>query len=64
MYRLRTQKFALSCIAAKTWGLSALRTLVVYTAVIRSAMTYAASMFTTEIDGKMRRSEAIRRRAK
>ena len=43
--RLRTQKFALSCIAAKTWGPSLLRALVVYKAVIRSVITYAASAF-------------------
>ena len=45
--RLRTQKFALSCIAAKTWGPSLLRVLAVYKAVIRSVITYVASVFTS-----------------
>ena len=45
--RLRTQKFALSCIAAKTWGPALLRALTVYKAVIRSVITYAASAITS-----------------
>ena len=45
--KLRTQKYALSCIAAKTWGPSLLRSLAVYKAVIRSVICYAASVVTT-----------------
>ena len=45
--KLKTQRFALSKIAAKTWGPSLLRSRDVYLAVIRSCITYAASTFST-----------------
>ena len=45
--KLKAQRFALSKISAMTWGPSLLRSRDVYLAVIQSAMTYAASVFTT-----------------
>ena len=61
--RLSTQKFALSCIAAKTWGPSLLQALAVYKVVIRSVMTYAASAFITAAEWKGRGSSLARRLA-
>ena len=45
--KLRTQDFALSRIAAKTWGPSLARAREVYTKCIRSAIAYGASSFHT-----------------
>ena len=45
--KLRTQDFALSRIAAKTWGPSLARAREVYTKYIRSAIAYGASSFYT-----------------
>ena len=45
--RIQTQRFALSRIAAATWGPGLLQTRQVYLAVIRSMLTYAASVFIT-----------------
>ena len=52
--KLRTQDFALSRIAAKTWGPSRARARELYTKCIRSAIAYGASSFhtPTEADGK------------
>jgi hypothetical protein len=43
--KLRTQDFALSRIAAKTWGPSLARAREVYTKCIRSAIAYGASSY-------------------
>ena len=43
--KLRTQDFALSRIAAKTWGPSLARAREVYTKYIRSAIAYGASSY-------------------
>jgi len=45
--KLRTQDFALSRIAAKTWGPSLARAREVYSKCIRSAIAYGASSFHT-----------------
>jgi hypothetical protein len=45
--KLRTQDFALSRIAAKTWGPSLARAREVYSKCIRSAIAYGASSFYT-----------------
>ena len=45
--KLRTQDFALSRIAAKTWGPSLTRAREVYSKCIRSAIAYGASSFHT-----------------
>jgi hypothetical protein len=45
--KLRTQDFALSRIAAKTWGPSLARAREVYSKCIRSAIAYRASSFHT-----------------
>lgn len=43
--KLKTQEFALSRIAAKTWGPSLSKAREVYTKCIRSAIAYGASSF-------------------
>ena len=45
--KLKTQSYALSRIAAKTWGLGLARAREVYTKCIRSALAYGASSFHT-----------------
>ncbi len=45
--KLKTQDFALSRIAAKTWGPGLARAREVYTKCIRSALAYGASSFHT-----------------
>jgi len=45
--KLKTQDFALSRIAAKTWGPSLTKAREVYTKCIRSAIAYGASSFYT-----------------
>jgi hypothetical protein len=45
--KLRTQEFALTRIAAKTWGPGLIRAREVYTKCIRSALAYGASSFHT-----------------
>jgi exonuclease III len=54
--KLRTQEFALSRIAAKTWGPGLIRAREVYTKCIRSAIAYGASSFhtPTPVGGKPR----------
>ena len=60
--RMKTQRFALSGIAAMTWGPSLLQARQVYVAVIRSLLTYAASTFATPdnaLGGKKGRGKGI-----
>jgi hypothetical protein len=45
--KLRTQEFALTRIAAKTWGPGLIRAREVYTKCIRNALAYGASSFHT-----------------
>lgn len=60
--KLKTQRFALTRIAAKTWGPSLLKARDVYVSVIRSVLTYAASTFATienTLGGKQGRGSGI-----
>ena len=60
--RMKTQRFALSGIAAMTWGPSLIRTRQIYISVIRSVLTYAASTFSTldnTLGGAKRRGKGI-----
>jgi hypothetical protein len=43
--KLKTQRLALTRLAASTWGFSLTKAREVYTKVIRSAMAYGASAF-------------------
>ena len=45
--KLKTQQFALTKLAASTWGCSLARAREIYTKVIRSLITYGASAFHT-----------------
>ena len=55
--KLRIQDFALSRIAAKTWGPSLTRAREVYSKYIRSAIAYGASSYykPTPVGGKLTR---------